>query len=207
MRADAALRYARRWRGIPLAGFRDGDKVQAEVVVNRYGAYTAQVTKFTARAAVQNLRGAIIDQKSDSHRVWRRRCGRRPGAWPDAVVTAEEISGRLDLRAEPILTIDSASAKDLDDAISARKTERGFELGVHIADVSHYVKPDSALDQEAFLRGTSVYLPARVIPMLPQGAEQRCVLAECRHGQADPFGTDNLLTKPVISDPMNFKRL
>ena len=83
-------------------------------------------------------------------------------------VTQEDIDSRLDLRDEPIFTIDSADAKDLDDAISVRKTENGYHLGVHIADVSHYVKAKSAIDNEAFSRGTSVYFADRVIPMLPE---------------------------------------
>lgn len=83
-------------------------------------------------------------------------------------VTQEDIDSRLDLRDELIFTIDSADAKDLDDAISVRKTENGYHLGVHIADVSHYVKAKSAIDNEAFSRGTSVYFADRVIPMLPE---------------------------------------
>lgn len=83
-------------------------------------------------------------------------------------VTQEDIAQRLDLRDEPIFTIDSADAKDLDDAISVKKTENGYKLGVHIADVSHYVKAKTPIDQEAYRRGTSVYFADRVIPMLPE---------------------------------------
>ena len=73
------------------------------------------------------------------------------------------------MRALPIFTIDSAETKDIDDAISLTKTpEGGFELGVHIADVSHYVKPGSELDNEAFHRATSVYYADQVVPMLPK---------------------------------------
>ncbi len=78
-----------------------------------------------------------------------------------------EIKNRVDLRDIPIFTIDSADTKDIDDAISVVKTKDGFELGVHIADVSHYVKAKSELDREAFVRGTSVYYANRVVPMLP----------------------------------------
>lgn len=80
----------------------------------------------------------------------------------------DDLANRLDLRELPMVTIDGADAKDLDDAVSLHKKENGnLELGVHIADVSHYVREGTALDREAFHRGTSIYLVDRVIPMLP----------------------------------------
>ena len=97
---------------------------------------------------------------------------------PEVIFEAKQVSdyskikteapNRLDLRDKIIFTIDGADTKDIDDAISIEKTEKGFELGVHIADVSYYVTPKSALDNEAFHRGTSVYYANRVIPMLPK---------------------------------------
>ncbi len=84
-------------------------------------------------------------------------------------VTPEEIALRLDVRHIPTLTIDPDDAKDLDDALSVRQLENGnWEIGVHIADVSHYVRPGSVLDMEAASRATSVYLVDRVVPMLPE---------------------------------------
>jgi len=101
-----------------------------------------------------------------------------PESFPEAVlreaesipdsISPEEIRNRRDLRDEIIVTIDGEDAKDLDDAISLKKNEKGnYLLGVHIADVSYYIKENSELDKEALKRGTSVYLVDRVIPMIP----------------------------------------
>lgn len=87
---------------------------------------------------------------------------------PD-IISSEEIKKRNDVRDVFTITIDPVDAKDFDDAISFRKLKNGnYEIGVHIADVSHYVEPETALDKEAYHRATSVYLPDRVNPMLPE---------------------------------------
>lgn len=84
-------------------------------------------------------------------------------------VSESEIKNRVDLRDRMIVTIDGDDTKDFDDAIEVIKLPNGnFKLGVHIADVTHYVKEDEPLDDEALTRGTSVYLADRVIPMLPE---------------------------------------
>ena len=84
-------------------------------------------------------------------------------------ITENDLKNRLDLRKEEIFTIDGEDAKDLDDAVQVKKLENGnYILGVHIADVSNYVKEGSNLDKEAILRGTSIYMLDRVIPMLPK---------------------------------------
>lgn len=87
----------------------------------------------------------------------------------DAGITPEEVAKRIDLRGVTTFTIDPRDAKDFDDALSLRKLENGlWEVGVHIADVTHYVRPGSIIDREAQERATSVYLVDRTIPMLPE---------------------------------------
>ena len=86
---------------------------------------------------------------------------------PEEVIS-NDYNGRLDLKSWQMVTIDGEDAKDLDDAVSVTKAGDTWTLGVHIADVSNYVQENSALDREALKRGTSVYLPDRVIPMLPK---------------------------------------
>ena len=114
--------------------------------------------------------GMEIDIAIRSHEV--------PQEWPAAVkeesaeygkdVPARAKRGRVDLRELPLVTIDGADARDFDDAVYCEATAGGWRLLVAIADVSHYVHPESALDREAYERGNSVYFPERVIPMLPE---------------------------------------
>ncbi|MDQ2977964.1 MAG: ribonuclease R, partial [Acidobacteriota bacterium] len=88
-------------------------------------------------------------------------------AFPEEV-PADDLLGRRDFRDRRVVTIDGETAKDFDDAVEVERTENGYRLGVHIADVSHYVVEGSLLDDEARSRGTSVYFPGRVLPMLPE---------------------------------------
>lgn len=96
------------------------------------------------------------------------------------MIPKDEYQRRLDLRGEITITIDPEDAKDFDDAISIKKDQKGhWHLGVHVADVSYYVRPDSVLDEEARKRGTSVYFPGQVVPMLPTPlSEGVCSLKE-----------------------------
>ncbi len=166
---DGAVRYDMEVSPNALRGAKDGDKVLIEPKADYRGDWkTAEIKSvFGSGNRARVCADAII-----------RRLG-IPSEFPPEVLaqaeeiartglTQEDIDSRLDLRDEPVFTVDSASAKDLDDAISVHRTAEGYTLGVHIADVSHYVKAKTPIDQEAFRRGTSVYFADRVIPMLPE---------------------------------------
>lgn len=154
---------------------KNGDKVKAAVMYDqREKRITARVIHIYGRAdSARVCSDAIIDSNGIPVKfsVAVKHEAAMKAAEP---ITQEEISRRLDLRNEPIFTIDGADAKDLDDAISVKKTENGWELGVHIADVSHYVREGTLLDQAAMDRGTSVYFADRVIPMLPVEISNGC---------------------------------
>ena len=166
---DGPIRYNMEIPQSLLGGAKDKDKVLIQPRQDGRGDWRQAEVKmiFGCGDRARVCADAIIE-----------RCGIPTEFPPEVMAQAEEISKmtvtqadiaqRLDLRDEPIFTIDSADAKDLDDAVSARKTAEGYTLGVHIADVSHYVKAGTPIDSEAFLRGTSVYFADRVIPMLPE---------------------------------------
>ena len=132
---------------------------------------------------------------------------REAGQAPD--VSEGDLAGRLDLRDLPTVTIDGEDAKDLDDAVTLEMNSAGnYILGVHIADVSHYVREGSALDAEAFRRGTSVYLVDRVIPMLPHSlsngicslnaGEDRLALSCIMEITPDGTITDHRIAETVV---------
>ena len=161
---------------MPLArdcegGAKDGDKVAVEIlnrgnrqedhrvgVAMRFG--SSDEAKRCAKALLyaKDIRTRFPDKVRDEAKKFE-----------GAEVSEKDCEGRMDLRALPIFTIDSAETKDIDDAVSLTRTSDGsFELGVHIADVSNYVKPGTELDNEAFSRATSVYYADQVVPMLPK---------------------------------------
>ncbi|HEX7420470.1 MAG TPA: ribonuclease R [Thermoanaerobaculia bacterium] len=152
-------------------GARDGEMVNVEI--DRYPDRSTQL----AHGRVVELLGFIGEPGVDIEVVIRK--FHIPHNFPDEVLRAaegiptevapEEISKRVDLRDRNIVTIDGETAKDFDDAVEVRKLPNGnYLLGVHIADVAHYVKEGGDLDREAFERGTSVYFPGRAVPMLPE---------------------------------------
>jgi len=123
-----------------ILGFPDDEGVDTQVVIERFGL----VSDFSERA-LDETRQIPVD------------------------IEPEDVEGRKDYRDWTTVTIDGPDAQDFDDAVSIRNTDRGnYLLGVHIADVSHYIQESSPLDEEAFRRGTSVYFPDRTLPMLPE---------------------------------------
>lgn len=150
-----------------LNGAKSGDKVIARLIVDKYSGYSAEVVKVLGEAGDPNVELESIAAQFNLRKDFPENVVHEAESIKD-VVSPKEIATRLDLRDELIFTIDPEDARDFDDAVSLKKiSDDLFELGVHIADVSHYVTEGSALDSEAYKRGTSVYLTSGVIPMLP----------------------------------------
>ena len=166
---DNAIRYNLRMRERDLNGAKNGDKVMASLEQDYRGdwAYASVKKVFGSGRTARVCADAIVEQYGIPH-VFPQEVHDEAERVGNEPISDEEYAKRLDLRGEPIFTIDSKDAKDLDDAISVKRTDFGYTLGVHIADVSHYVKEGSAIDEEAINRGTSVYFADRVIPMLPE---------------------------------------
>lgn len=153
---------------IGKAGVRDGEK--AAVAVTGYGSpMTPPLGRLKAAFGPAGSRAAAVEAilyREGVEREFPDEALAEAEAVPRSV-PEEERKGRLELREKTIITIDGAASKDLDDAISLERDGKNWVLGVHIADVSAYVRQGSALDEEAFRRGTSVYFADQVVPMLP----------------------------------------
>ncbi|MGH8528395.1 MAG: ribonuclease R [Nevskiales bacterium] len=149
---------------------RHGQIVTAEIL-SPPGKHSAPIGRVVEVLGDALAPGMEIDIAVRSHNL--------PHVWPQAALAEAALfaqtvpesaaRGRTDLRELPLVTIDGADARDFDDAVYAEPAGEGWKLWVAIADVAHYVAPDSALDKEARERGNSVYFPERVIPMLPEG--------------------------------------
>ena len=142
---------------IRITDWRDGDRLPQGELVDVLGASGDNDAEMHAILLEYNLPYKFEEQVEKAANAI------------DGRITKQDIAERRDMRQVPTLTIDPADAKDFDDALSIQQISEGkWEIGVHIADVTHYVRPDSTIDDEAIERGTSVYLVDRTIPMLPE---------------------------------------
>ncbi len=177
--------------GAHTNGATDGQLVEIELDADARSAWTAPIGRVRKVLGHPGERETEMQKLLIEHNL--------DGGFPQAVEddaakygtepSEEDIRGRRDVRDLPLVTIDSETAKDFDDAVCAVRHEHGYKLYVAIADVSHYVQPGTALDDEAFRRGTSTYLTDRAIPMLPEAlsnglcslkpnVDRLCMLAE-----------------------------
>ncbi len=193
-----------------LGGAKTGDKVLAEISKRgtNHSAHRANIIRILgdsnrasicalALAETSGVTPNFSNQVKDEARLLQKRG-----------ITDTDLIGRLDLRGELIFTIDGADSKDLDDAISISRNQRGYKVGVHIADVSHYVTKGSEIDAEAFERGTSVYFADRVAPMLPpelsngicslNPGEDRLAISAIMNVDNDGIMLDYCFTKSVV---------
>ncbi len=150
--------------------FENGDKVLAEIVHRgrRHAEHRVRIASvFGSSEHAASCAEAILTLHG-AHTEFPEEVLKEARKISEGGVQEYSLNNREDLRDMPIFTIDGADSKDLDDAVSVERSENGWRLGVHIADVSHYVRGNSALDKEAMLRGTSIYYADKVIPMLPK---------------------------------------
>lgn len=150
-----------------LNGAKEGDKVLAKLVADRCNGYSGEVLSVFGNAGDPSVELESIAAQFGLRKDFPDEVSIEAESIPGEI-SAEELGRRLDLRNDKVFTIDPEDARDFDDAVSLKKVSGDtLQLGVHIADVSHYVLPGSPLDMEAYKRGTSVYLTNGVIPMLP----------------------------------------
>lgn len=172
-------------------GARQGDVVVVELTrrPGRYVKAAGKVTEVLGKQMAPGMEIEIALRNYDLPHTWSPVIEKKLRRIPDEVTEVDK-AGRVDLRQLPLVTIDGEDARDFDDAVYAeKKAGGGWRLWVAIADVSHYVRTDSALDTEARARGNSVYFPSQVIPMLPEklsnglcslnpGVDRLCMVAE-----------------------------
>lgn len=206
--ADGAVHYAMRVARKDRNGAGDGDKVLARVRADGFGEWTeaAVLKRFGPGSSARVCADAVLVRYGIPTEFSEEAL--REAERVAVPFGPEELEGRLDLRNEKIFTVDGADAKDLDDAVSVRRTRNGYVLGVHIADASHYVHEDTALDREAESRGTSVYFADRVVPMLPEtlsngvcslnAGEDKLTLSALMHFDRDGEMTRYEFRKSVI---------
>ncbi len=151
-------------------GADDGDVVVVRITRHPIEHHHAvgEVIEVVGRDLAPGMETEIAIRKHELPHVWSEETDMEIAALGDSLKFVQHDSRRVDLRQLPLVTIDGEDSRDFDDAVYCESINRGWRLIVAIADVSHYVRTDSALDREAFNRGNSVYFPNRVIPMLPE---------------------------------------
>lgn len=154
-----------------FSGAKNGDIVVAAITgyPDRKNSAEGKITGILARAGEPGGDIKAIIRQRGLFFTFPSKAAAQAKAISKAGVGEQDMAGRRDLRGENIITIDGADSKDFDDAVSVKRLDNGnFLLGVHIADVSHYIDEDSPLDKEALKRGNSVYIINQVVPMLPK---------------------------------------
>lgn len=154
-----------------FSGASKGDKVVVEIIKypDKRNSAEGRIVEIISRAGKPGGDIKAIARSYGMRETFPSRVNAEAAAMKKRGIKGQDISGRRDLRGRKLFTIDGADSKDFDDAVSIERLENGnYLLGVHIADVAHYVKEDGPMDKEAFKRGTSVYLLNQVIPMLPK---------------------------------------
>ncbi|MDD2361972.1 MAG: ribonuclease R [Oscillospiraceae bacterium] len=205
---DAFIRF-----NLPIKKQKDiaakvGDKVRFEAEYNRNGELFANIiSTYGSADSAKVCADAIVDAAGIPNE-FSLDVLEQAETLAVSGITEKDIAGRDDLRELTVFTIDGSDAKDLDDAVSLEETDSGWRLGVHIADVSHYVVENTPLDGQARLRGTSVYFADRVIPMLPEGisngicslnaGQDRLALSAILTLDKSGVLTDTLIRKTVI---------
>jgi len=154
-------------------GAKEGDAVIVQLadgadITEQVGPLRGQIIEVLGDPGLIDVQMRLVIEKFKLPHVFSEQAEQEAARLPEVITEETGGKGREDLREIQHVTIDSETAKDFDDAVAVVKSKRGFRLYVSIADVSHFVRPGTALDIDAYARGTSIYFPGRVIPMLPE---------------------------------------